>query len=394
MSVLDKPKKAEPEQILKRPVWEGPSGDGPNGGITQGLLSRFLVCRERFRILVVEGLKPTGGFNHRIEFGSMWHACEESLAKGSNPNNREDQWPILIAYCRHLCQKYPTQQQQIDHWYNVCRVQFPLYVEWWARHPDVTDRRPLLQEQVFDVPYRLSSGRAVRLRGKWDSVDLIGTGTGAGIYLQENKTKGAINEVQLVKQLRSGFDLQTMLYLVALKQHFYTNSPTAKEQRIHNGVCVFDYPLCGVRYNVVRRPLSGGKGSITQHKSTKSNPKGESSAAFYARLGGIIKEDPAYFFVRWKVDISAADITRFRKECLDPILENLCDWWGQLTDTPTKPVSTTGGSLYETPLHWRHPFGVYNILDEGGSSDLDEYLRTGSEIGLERTDNLFPELAW
>ncbi len=37
--------------------------------------------------------------------------------------------------------------------------------------------------------------------------------------------------------------------------------------------------------------------------------------------------------------------------------------------------------------------GISNVLDEGGSSDLDEYLLTGSEAGLERTNNLFPELS-
>jgi hypothetical protein len=43
-------------------------------------------------------------------------------------------------------------------------------------------------------------------------------------------------------------------------------------------------------------------------------------------------------------------------------------------------------------LHYRHPFGSVNWLDEGGASDLDEYLATGSEAGLQRIDDLFPEL--
>lgn len=35
---------------------------------------------------------------------------------------------------------------------------------------------------------------------------------------------------------------------------------------------------------------------------------------------------------------------------------------------------------------WSH------VLDEGGSSDLDDYLSTGSEAGLRRVDELYPEL--
>lgn len=34
-----------------------------------------------------------------------------------------------------------------------------------------------------------------------------------------------------------------------------------------------------------------------------------------------------------------------------------------------------------------------NVLDEGGHSDLDEYLATGSTVGLRRVTDLFPELA-
>lgn len=34
----------------------------------------------------------------------------------------------------------------------------------------------------------------------------------------------------------------------------------------------------------------------------------------------------------------------------------------------------------------------YNVLDEGGSSDMDAMLESGSEVGLQRTENLFPEL--
>ena len=68
----------------------------------------------------------------------------------------------------------------------------------------------MLQEQVCDVPYNLPSGRVVRLRGKFDSVDLID----GGIYLQENKTKGDIDKIQVERQL--SFDLQTLMYSVAL----------------------------------------------------------------------------------------------------------------------------------------------------------------------------------
>jgi hypothetical protein len=382
---------------FRAPVWEGPTGEGFNGGITFSLLSRFLNCRERFRLLVVEGLRGADSFNHRVEYGNLWHVCEEAHAANKS------HLPALAAYCRRLCEKYRMPQEQIDQWYNVCKIQFPLYVDYWSKHPDVTARTPLLQEHVFDVPYSLPSGRTVRLRGKWDSVDLIGTGKGAGIYLMENKTKGDIREGQIRRQL--SFDLQTMLYLVALSEYrgqlkrdvldFASDEPTPGVQLpssylgqlVADLLVEYSVPLLGVRYNVVRRPLTGGvTGSIRQRK-------GESRSSFYERLSSIIKADLPSYFARWKVEISPDDVARFRRECLDPILEQLCDWWEWITAGVKEYGSLPEPWHYGNRIHWRYPFGVYNIMDDGGSTDLDEYLNSGSEIGLERTETLFGELA-
>ena len=84
------------------------------------------------------------------------------------------------------------------------------------------------------------------MRGKWDSVDYIGK----RVYLQENKTKGDIDEQAIRHNLH--FDLQTMLYMTALTEEL-------EPQKI-----------AGVRYNVIRRPLSGGKGSIRPHAEKNS----------------------------------------------------------------------------------------------------------------------------
>lgn len=371
MSVLKKLKEKLPtdspllKEPRKGPLWKGPEVDG----ITYSLLSRFLVCRERFRCLVVEGLRPAEEFNHRLEFGSMWHVCEEA-------HSRPVDWkPHLRNYVAHLCRQYPMQREQIDHWYRVCLALFPVYVEHWSKHPDVTERTPLLQEQVFNVPYKLPSGRVVRLRGKWDSVDLIGSGKDAGIYIQENKTKSQINERQVQRQLR--FDLQTLMYLIALEEDAPDPGESLHELRKSRG---YDAPIRGVRYNVIRR---------SSHKTPESMMK----KVFEDRESGRIGE----WFARWKVEITPADITRFRNQCLNPILEQLCDWWEWITKakdpfSPNDGCETPKDKSVHSSIHWTHPFGVYNILDEGGSTDLDNYLETGSELGLTRADNLFPEL--
>lgn len=377
MPLVDKIRPLSISQKKKAgPVWNGPE----ESGITQSLLSRFLCCRERFRILVVEGLKTADGFNHRLEYGNLWHVCEEALA-GSEP------WEVkLVEYCQSLLRKYPMDQEQVDKWFNVCRIQFPVYVDFWAKHPDVLKRTPLLEEQAFAIPYTLPSGRVVKLRGKFDSVDLVESPRGNGIWLQENKTKGEIIEQQIRRQLL--FDLQTMIYIIAL-HHYYEWDEQAEFPA--------NTPILGVRYNVIRRPLSGGSGSIVQKKD-------ETKEQFYNRLktyidgtavktAGKNKGDPVpgpdYWFMRWNVLITEQDIARFKRESLDPILEQLCDWW-QMVSSHNDPFSPSNNK--QSHLHFRMPYGVYNPLLEGNASELDEYLASGSEAALERTTDLFPEL--
>ncbi|MCK9569129.1 PD-(D/E)XK nuclease family protein [Candidatus Pacearchaeota archaeon] len=392
VNTKSKPKSKKLADVLKKAKkstsktqvapWAGPCDPGENGGITQSLLCKFLVDRERFRLLVINGYKSADSFNHRLEYGQMWHLCEEALAKQEWKVTANKPWePPLRTYCQSLCKKYKTQQEQVQHWYNVCKVQFPIYVKYWARHPDVKARNPLLQEEVFHVPYLLPSGRSVYLQGKFDSVDMIGKGKSAGIYLQENKSKGDIDVPQLKRQLT--YDIQTMVYLVAL-QEFYSD-PEQCQQSMWKSLG-YHVPIAGIRYNVIRRPLSGGKGSIVQRKGNGKTTQPETNDEFYARLAGVIEEDPSLFFMRWKVEILPSDIERFKREFLNPVLEQLCDWW-EFIRTYTDPFDPAGRGI-----HWRMPYGVYSPLLDGGSTELDEYLASGSTLGLEQTTNLFPEL--
>lgn len=337
------------------PLWCGPMSREPNGGITFSLLSRFLVCRERFRVHALQGLRPPDRFNHRLEFGSMWHVCEEDHASGEHSQRISGS---LANYVDGLLKRYPMDREAIHNWYGICETMFPLYVRHWEKHPDVKGRTVLYPEVKFKAPYPLPDGRIVQLRGRWDSVDSIDK----GVYLQENKTKGEVDSVKIEQQLR--FDLQTMLYLVALDQASKLSDVTLPG------------PIKGVRYNVIKRPR--------QYRGKK-----ETQGEFLSRLAAIIADSPSEFFYRWKVEITSSDLSTFRRQCLDPILCQLCDWWEELSDPNPDPEHT----LFSGALHWRHPYGVYNVLDEGGTGDLDHYLDTGNSIGLHRADTLFPELA-
>jgi hypothetical protein len=404
-----------------KPLWDGPESDSDNGGVTQGLIQKFLNDREKLRVLAIEGLSPKEDFNHRIHYGQMWHICEQALAgtAAEDPNMvapHRVEWEVpLIGYCQKLASQFPMKQSEIMHWYNVCKVQFPVYIDWWRKHPQVVDRVPLLQEEEFKVPYKLPSGRIVILRGKWDAVDICGKPKDAdhGIYLQENKTKGDLDAKLLRRQLT--YDLQTMTYLVALSEFEYLsdfkmlgvagNKQEATLTKMKDG----PVPIKGVRYNVVRRPLAGGKGSIRQKKN-------QSEMEFYDELGEIIKgalgqewgvmPDEHYFFMRWQVQITSADLQRFKTQTLNPILEELCDWYAWMITAKTPAdvwdpcrhlgITTPNGTVVSnervvsSSVHFRTPLGIY--FDNDRVSPEDEYISSGDRLGLERQTVMYREL--
>lgn len=205
----------------------------------------------------------------------------------------------------------------------------------------------------------------------------------SGVYLFETKTKGDIDPSLLQRQLL--FDLQTMTYLVALQ--CYSERGELK--------ALADTSLRGIRYNVIRRPLAGGRCSIKQGKA-------ETLDQFYTRLGETIAGavGPEYgmavgenmFFMRWKAEVTATDLERFQRRFLVPTLERLCTWWDfiemhgyMLNDASW---TTKGAGL----LHFQYPYGVYSPLWDGRMTDVDEYLNTGGSVGLQRAESLFREL--
>ena len=204
---------AERKQAADRKVhWKGPRVDG----VTSSLLSRFLVCRHRFYVKAIEGWSPHDAFNHRIEYGNMFHACDEVDAKvpGTWLNG-------LKRECQRLQKKYPSAVDQIAKWGEVCRRQYPIYLDHWRKLGYVKPT-PVWSEHAFLVPYTTRNGNTVVLRGKMDGMEL-GTEEGQEVensreylWVKESKTKSEIDRREIERRLK--FDLQTNFYLTALKE--------------------------------------------------------------------------------------------------------------------------------------------------------------------------------
>lgn len=147
-------------------------------------------------------------------------------------------------------------------------------------------------------------------------------------------------------------------------------------------------PVKGVRYNCIRRPLSGGKGTIRPHQATKNKPA-ETNTEYFERLKGVILEDIDTYFLRLKVEVFPSDIERFKKLCLNPILEQMCDWYDYVA-RGKDPFGDDRPGL--NAIHYVSPFGLYSPLLETGQTDMDEMILNQSSVGLQQVDSLFPEL--
>lgn len=365
------------------PLWRGPIKDG----ITQSLFSGFFTCRERLRLLLVYGLKPAEGFVPPLEYGHMFHTCEDATLKG------EDWRTALSEYCASILSREsfdPMDRAQVFHWKKVCELQYPHYLDHW-KDSEATDFDTVCSEKVFYLPYPLPSGRYVMLRGKIDAI-LLSKGKKKFLILKDHKTKGQIDEQTIYQQLK--FDFQTMFYFVAtlvLQRVLQEESPfSPRDFTAEERSTIVKYPIQEVHYNVVRRPLSGGKGSIRKHKPTKKNPEGESDEHFYERLDEVFKDNRDSFFYQWRTEISMEDVIKFEKTCLIPSLEEFLDWWEWVSfdphnlDTP-RPETIRGH-------HWRLPYGIYNPIADGRYGKLDHYLNYGDLAGLQYADTLYPEL--
>lgn len=366
--------------------WAGPTnkgGDKPKQGVTQSIVGDYVTCAERCRIKKVLGFDRPEEFNKNLDYGHMWHTCEEYYYK------KLDWKEALKNVTKGYLDEYRSQQEEIYKWYRACLAQYEVYLTYWKKHEHEKTRKNIFTEREFRVPYwpKGYKGEPFILRGKWDGLDLITNKSKVGIFFQENKTKSEIDDVQLTKNLK--FDLQTMFYLVSL----YTSRNSIPELAKLKAV-----PIAGVRYNVIRRPLSGGKGSIVRHKATKNKPE-EPLEDFFGRLKEVFEENASTFFARYTVLVQPWEVKLFQEEFLDPVLLNLKDdyeWWEFCFD---KEAQLYDYELREKQFphhrrrHFRLPYGVWNPIAEGYGTSVDDYLDNKSMVGLRKRKRVFPELS-
>jgi ribosomal protein S14 len=306
-------------------------------GISQSLLGKFVVCRERFRIYAVEGLRPAGR-KEAMEFGTIFHKALEYATDGltsSQINTALLKWAKISKVDEMLCR--------------IAAVIVPHYKKAWQDEDRGMKKHS--SEEVFMLDHKCSSAnKIIPLRGRFDSI-FIRNGK---LWLQENKTKSRIDDDKISMSLP--YDLQTMLYCYAM---------TLK----------YEMPIGGVLYNVIRKP------------ELKQGVK-ETDFEFLTRINEDIATRPEHYFKRYSLELSIVDVRRFVDTILDPLLGQVCLWWESIKENPFNPWISRGEP---NPYHYVRPFGIFDPMSLG-RGDYFEWVTTGSKRELEEIESPFPEL--
>lgn len=363
---LRKLEKSSPEKTGRREsLWKGPKVDG----ITFSLMSKFVVCRDRFHKKVVLGLREPNRFDKKMHYGSIWHEGEELYARGKA-------WlPGVQKYGLKLRSEYPSSEKEIVYWTEICKKQFAVYVNHYAK-----DRVRMFTPALQEVPFKVVLTKTGDiLRGKIDSAFI----SGETLWVQENKTKGEIDAEAIFATVPQ--NMQAMIYHVVLQ--LILSSKDLTEQYIEAGanknamLKLFDLKRkgklkLGTIYNVVRRPLSD-RYAIKQGKK-------ETEQAFLNRLQLSIKEKASHFFHRQYIPITEQQLKEFENQILYPHLYQVNKWWNSIEADPFNP--------WKSPEHSKFPFGVFHGLAGGYRGDFYNLYIKGQDKTLETVDDLFPEL--
>lgn len=328
-------KPIDPSKVLPSPSWT------LDDGISFSLLSRFMQCRERFRLYAVEGKREVGKQQRALDFGTYFHKLLEVHAK----DQRLSASSVISKVTKN--KKSIKSISHIDRM--IVNMLFEEYCIWYS---DIKYNY-VEAEYKFDVKYHLQGVGSIRLRGKSD--ELI-RWPDKKIWVQENKTKENISESIL--DVTIPFNLQTLMYVIGVGAQLKK-------------------PIGGVVYNVIRKP----KHKMTAKDGTEEN--------FIARLRKEVQNNPKHFFFRWEYPLPPERLADFKVKTFDPLLRSFYIWWKSIEHSPFVPWVLADGT--PNPHHYQQPFGVY-MPSTNDVGDFYDLLAKNNPVGVTNGNPPFSEL--
>lgn len=283
----------------------GPVWDIRRDGVTQSLIKSFLTCREQTRLRYVEGWRALGE-SPAIAFGNYVHFVLSHMYGGewgarTLADARERH---TLLWRMNVGQPTMTQQAEASKNWDLADRVLRVYFRHWAKQDDGRDWSGL--ESVFTVFEDRSAVAPLKLTGKFDGVFRDGEDT----WLFETKTKSQISPAEVEELLPS--DFQTWFYLFALLRL--------------NGTAP-----AGVEYNIIRRP------ALKLGKKDELRPD-----LFLERVYNDVFTRPEFYFYRWRMDVTRAEIEDWAERQLSPILLDLWNWANGTLPHYMNPDALTG----------------------------------------------------
>lgn len=270
-------------------------------GVSQSFISKFMQCREQTRLSFCEGWTSKLPSKPR-EFGSCGHWILKQIYSAKTKKSREDLLHWIGEYRKLWRSLVPmpleAQLTVQEECYMIMEALLRGYLhryqgDWTGKYsfdnPTVKPYKWLGLEDQFKFDYEYEDGVVVPIRGMFDGVFESKQGT---VWLFETKFLSRVDEEGLEDLLPH--NLQVMLYLTALMQR----NETAPK---------------GVLYNVVRRPALRQK-------------KDESMPQFVERIYQDVLQRPDHYFIRWDMTITKAELLKWRREFLDPVMKEIRNW--------------------------------------------------------------------
>lgn len=345
------------KNVVRRPLWK------MEDGITFSALSKWQTCPEQFSLQWIDGLTPKA-ISIPLEFGSVIHYALENQDK-STPHEVIHRITDHYRKYRSSTLVNSSERDTLNYILGLAEIVFPHYCEYWKHDDSKIDW--IGREEKFKVPYSfptVDGSREILLRGMRDGLyNLKDHDEVFGIF--ETKTKSRIVESEIIANLN--YDMQTMIYC------FATYLTTGR------------YPN-QVKYNVIRRPDTYRR-------------KGEALDSFLRRVNEDIAKRPDFYFMRYTATILQADIDRFAKQTLNPILNLFAQWWDSVKKNPLQEEIvlpedrlTRQGTTIEG--RWSSPFHFLNssaLVGKFGKAEMWDAI-FGNMQPYRVRDQIFPEL--
>lgn len=245
--------------------------DMQRDGITQSMISNFF-CRQHF-VYAVNRWYDSSREISSFGFGSLVHDMLERIYKNGcgEPimNDVIDTW--IDVYDFGVKESAQTE---------LIRAKAYVLLTEYIKHykEDFTQKKFTNIENTFEVMFR-----GYKLRGKIDGRYKIKSSN----WIMENKTKGKIDEQELLLML--SFDFQNLFYI------------TADEIRTRE-------TIKGVLYNIIRNP---------QSKLLKK----ERLHTYQERLRKEVQKNPEHYFLRFEIAYTEEDKRYFKYELANLLWE-------------------------------------------------------------------------